>query len=85
VLNIRYAVDLLARVVTRWISNPGGLGFNPVFSLCAMSDGSSDNEARFCPSSFCFTLLDTIPPLIHYRLSPNDSLGQASSYEILSF
>jgi hypothetical protein len=85
VLNVRYAVDLLTRAVTRWISNPGDLGFNPIFPLCAMSDGSSDNGTRFCPSSLCYTLLDTIPPLIHDRLSPYDSLGQASSYDILSF
>lgn len=84
-LNIRYAVDLLTRAVTRWISNPRGLGFNPIFSLCAMSEGSSDNGARFCPISFCFPLLDPIPPLIHDRLSQYDSLDQASSYDILSF
>jgi len=50
-----------------------------------MSEGSSDNGARFCPISFCFPLLDPIPPLIHDRLSQYDSLDQASSYDILSF
>jgi hypothetical protein len=52
-----------------------------------MSDDSSDNGAGFCPSSFCFPLLDTIPPLIHDRLSPYDSPDQAITWScyILSF
>jgi hypothetical protein len=83
-LNICYAVDLLTQAVTRFISNLGGLGFNPRFPLCAISDEGSDNGEGFCPSSFGFPLLVTIPPLIHYRLSPYDSLDQASRHYILS-
>ena len=83
-LNIRYAVDLLTRAVTRWISNPGGLGFNTIFLLCAMSDGSSDSGARFCPISFCLPLLDPIPPLIHDSLSQYVS-HQATTTSVFSY
>jgi hypothetical protein len=80
-------VDLLTRAVTCWISNPRGLGFNHMFLLFvyAMSDGSGENGAGSCPSSFRFPLLDTLPPLIHDCLSPYDSLDQASSYYIPRF